>query len=103
MELILLSVPGCPSAGEFTQRLSVALAGQAGVVVRYRVVADEREAADAGMRGSPTLLIDRADPFEGSDRLAGLSCRLYRDAAGQARRAPSVQALRRVLAEASRG
>jgi hypothetical protein len=55
------------------------------------------------MRGSPTLLFDGSDPFEGLDRLPGLSCRLYRDEVGQARGAPSVQVLRRVLAEAARG
>jgi hypothetical protein len=32
-------------------------------VIRHRVVTDEREAAEAGMHGSPTLLIDGVDPF----------------------------------------
>jgi hypothetical protein len=32
--------------------------GHPGVVLRRRVVACEREAAEAGMHGSPTLLVD---------------------------------------------
>lgn len=99
VELTVLSVPGCPNAGVLRERLAVALAGHAEVVVVcYDVVDDEFRAAAAGMRGSPTLLIDGVDPFAGSDRPAGLSCRLYRDASGRLDGAPSVQALREVLA-----
>lgn len=100
MELTVLSVPECPSAGAFKERITMALAGHAGVVVYHRVIDNELEAAESGMRGSPTLLIDGVDPFAGSDSLPGLSCRLYSDAAGRTGRVPSVQALRRVLAEA---
>jgi hypothetical protein len=98
MELTLLTVPGCPHADVFGERLAAALAGRAGAVVRRREVADERQAAEAGMHGSPTLLIDGVDPFAGPDQAPSLSCRLYRDEAGRAGGAPSVQALRRALA-----
>ncbi|HMH90521.1 MAG TPA: hypothetical protein VK586_05490, partial [Streptosporangiaceae bacterium] len=63
MELTLLTVAGCPHAAVFEERLAVALAGHPGAVLRRRVIATEREAADAGMHGSPTLLIDGTDPF----------------------------------------
>ena len=63
VELILLTVPACPNAEAFEERLAAALAGHPRVVVRRREVADEREAAEAGMHGSPTLLIDGVDPF----------------------------------------
>ena len=46
-------------------------------------MAGEREAAEAGMRGSPTLLINGVDPFAAPGQAPGLACRLYRDAAGQ--------------------
>jgi hypothetical protein len=98
MQLTLLTVPGCPHADAFGERLAAALAGRADVVVRRREVADERQAAEAGMHGSPTLLIDGVDPFAGPDQAPSLSCRLYRDEAGRAGGAPSVQALRRALA-----
>ena len=101
MELTLLTVPSCPHAAAFEERLELALAGRPGAVLRRRVVADEWEAAEAGMRGSPTLLIDGVDPFAAPGQAPGLSCRLYRDAAGHVAGAPPVEALRRVLEQAS--
>ena len=83
MELILLTVPDCPNAAVFEARLEAALAGHPGAVVRRREVADEREAAQAGMCGSPTLLINGADPFAVPGQVPGLACRLYRDATGR--------------------
>ena len=97
VELVLLSVPDCPNAAAFEERLAAALAGAPDVVVRRRVVGDEREAAEAGMHGSPTLLVDGTDPFAAPGQPPSLSCRLYRDASGRAGPAPSVQELRRVL------
>jgi hypothetical protein len=101
MELTLLTVPGCPNAAGFEDRLALALAGIPDAVVQRREVADEREAAEAGMRGSPTLLINGVDPFAAPGQEPGLACRLYRDAAGRAARAPTVEALRRALEQAS--
>jgi hypothetical protein len=100
MKLTLLTVPACPNAALFEERLAVALADHPDVVVSRREVADERAAAEAGMHGSPTLLIDGVDPFAAPDEVASLSCRLYRDTAGQMTRAPSVEALRQALAAA---
>jgi hypothetical protein len=101
MELTLLTVPACPSTAAFEERLTAALAGHPGAVVHRREVADEREAARAGMHGSPTLLIDGTDPFTAPDEPPSLSCRLYRDEAGRTAGAPSVEALRQALAAAS--
>ena len=100
LELTLLSVPDCPHAAAFEERLAVALADRPDVVVRHREIASEQEAAEAGMHGSPTLLINGADPFAAPGQLPGLACRLYRDAAGRAAGAPPVAALRRVLEQA---
>ncbi len=101
MEQTLLTVPACPNAAAFEERLAAALAGHPGTVIRRREITDEQQAATAGMHGSPTLLIDGTDPFAGPDQPPSLSCRLYRDEAGRPRRAPSVAALRQVL-EAAR-
>jgi len=101
MELTLLTVPACPSAAAFEQQLAAALAGRAGVVVHRREIADERAAAEAGMHGSPTLLINGADPFAWPGQPPSLSCRLYRDASGRLGPAPSAEALRQVLAAAA--
>jgi hypothetical protein len=100
MELTLLTVPACPNAATFEERLAAALAGHPGVGVRRREIAGEQEAAEAGMHGSPTLLIDGVDPFAAPDQAPSLSCRLYRDPGGRTEGAPSVQALRQALAAA---
>ena len=101
MELTLLTVPASPHAAVFEERLAAALAGHPGTVVRRRVVADVQEAAEAGMHGSPTLLVDGVDPFAAPGQPPSLSCRLYRDATGRADGAPPVDALRRVLEQAN--
>jgi hypothetical protein len=100
VQLTLLTVPACPSAPVFEERLAAALAGHPGAVVARREVASEHAAAEAGMHGSPTLLIDGCDPFAGPDVPFSLSCRLYRDETGHAGPAPSVDALRQALAAA---
>jgi hypothetical protein len=101
MELILLTVPDCPNAAAFAERLAAALAGRPGVTVTRREIADERAAAQAGMHGSPTLLINGTDPFVSHGIAASLSCRLYRDEAGRTGSVPSVEALRQAIAAAS--
>lgn len=103
MELTMLAVPDCPNAVALEERLAVVLADYPGAVVRRRNVADEREAAETGMAGSPTLLVNGTDPFAVPGQAPGLSCRLYRDAAGGLSGAPSVQELRRALEQAGPG
>jgi len=101
MELTLLTVPGCPHAAAFEERLAAALADRPEVVVHRRVISDVHTAALAGMHGSPTLLVDGIDPFSPLGEPPSVSCRLYRDAAGRVVPAPSVEALRQALAEPS--
>ena len=85
MKLTLLTVPDCPNAARFEQRLAAALAGRPDAVVRRQEIASEREAVQTGMHGSPTLLINDTDPFAAPGQTPGLACRLYRDAAGRPR------------------
>ena len=101
MELTLLTVPDCPNASTFEDRLAAALADYPHLTITRRQIADEPTAADAGMHGSPTLLINGTDPFAMPGQEASLSCRIYRDDAGRTGRAPSVEALRRAIAGAS--
>ena len=82
MELTLLTVPACPHAAAFEERLAAVLAGYPGVVLHCREISDEGAAAQAGMHGSPTLLVDGADPFALPGQEPSLSCRIYRDAEG---------------------
>lgn len=76
------------------------MAGHPGVVVHHREVSDEQAAAQAGMHGSPTLLINEANPFAVPGQTLSLSCRLYQDAAGRPAPAPSAEALRQAVAAA---
>jgi hypothetical protein len=82
MELTLLTVASCPHAALFEEGLVVALAAHRGAVLRRRIVSSEREAAAAGMHGSPTLLVDGVDPFARPGEATTLSCRLYPGGAG---------------------
>jgi hypothetical protein len=97
VEVIVLAVPGCPNAAFLARRLAVAAAGLPDVTVIRRVVGDERQAAALGMRGSPTLLIDGADPFAAPSPRAGLGCRLYPQADGSLSGAPPAESLRHAL------
>jgi predicted DsbA family dithiol-disulfide isomerase len=102
MKLTVLVVPDCPHAALMEARLGSALVGRHDVQVTWRVVGDEAQAAETGLRGSPTLLIDGKDPFAEPDQPASLSCRLYRDHTGRVDGAPSVAALRNALEHAAR-
>ena len=42
-------------------------------------VTGETEAARLGMTGSPTILLDGADPFAAAGAVPGLSCRIHRN------------------------
>ncbi|MDT3440722.1 MULTISPECIES: hypothetical protein [unclassified Pseudofrankia] len=95
MRLTILHVPGCPHVTTLQERLG-RLVG-AGDVVTVRVVDSEDLAAEVGMSGSPTLLVDGVDPFAGPGRSASLSCRLYRDETGRLVGIPSPAQLRAAL------
>ena len=100
MELMVLAVPDCPNAPVLEQRLAEVLAGRPDVTIQRRVIADMAEAAKWGMHGSPTLLVDGADPFAAPGGGPAVACRLYRSEDGRLDGAPTVEALRRVLEQA---
>lgn len=56
---------------------ALAVIGLRDVVVVERVVTDLDEATSAGMRGSPTILIDGQDPFAVATEQPSFSCRLF--------------------------
>lgn len=96
MEIHVLHVPDCANLALARRRLGEALA-RCGVAASMREVpvntADE--AGRAGMRGSPTILVDGRDPFRTSEA-SSLSCRLYATPDG-IEGAPSVDQLVAVL------
>lgn len=100
MELTVLAVPGCPNAPVLERRLAEALAGRTALPVARRVIADADEAAQWGMTGSPTLLINGRDPFAVPGADPAVACRLYKGEGGRLEGAPTVEALRQVLEQA---
>lgn len=99
MDITIVHVADCPNVDLARHRLETAL-GQLGLhaTIHQRLVTSEHDANTAGLRGSPTILIDGHDPFDDGSEAAGLACRLYRTETG-AEGAPSVlnlvEALRR--------
>jgi hypothetical protein len=78
------------------ERVNAALAGRP-ALVEHIEVGDQAHAAESGMNGSPTVLVDGADPFAPEGAAPSLSCRLYREPGGTLSGAPSLAALIRAL------
>lgn len=98
MKLEILQVPDCPNVPLLERRIWAAVAGeQIEVTLTHRVLDDQAEATEAGMTGSPTLLVDGEDPFSETGSAPSVSCRLYRADGGGIDGAPSVAALRAAL------
>jgi hypothetical protein len=100
VQLTILAVPGCPNAPVLQDRLAAVVGGRADVTLSHNSISSEEEAARSGMHGSPTLLINGADPFAEPGRPTSISCRLYRDDAGRSSGAPSVGQLRQAIEQA---
>jgi hypothetical protein len=97
MRLEVLHVRDCPSVALLDERIAEAVAGERiDVAITHRVVDNAATATEAGMTGSPTLLIDGDDPFATAGLVPSVSCRLY-PAGGGVDRAPSVAELRAAL------
>jgi hypothetical protein len=95
MNLEVLHVAECPNLAAMLQRV-----GQAtDLPVTTREITTATDAAAFGMAGSPTLLINGADPFTTANHPVGaLACRLYRDENGQPVAVPSLAQLRHAIA-----
>ncbi|MGH3425973.1 MAG: hypothetical protein ACRD3Q_03275 [Terriglobales bacterium] len=79
MRLQILHVSDCPNVALLEQRLNEALIGnQNEIELTHRVVKTIEDAAAVSMTGSPTLLVNGADPFSTPNQAPSLSCRLYR-------------------------
>lgn len=95
MRIDILHVTGCPNLSVARSRVHEALdqAGLTAAVCELEVITPE-EARRVGMRGSPTILVEGRDPFDGVE--GSFACRLYRDgdAVGGS---PTVAALVEVL------
>jgi hypothetical protein len=104
MNIEVLTVPDCPHRAEAVARprVAVAVARAEGAVVSERVIVSHAQAAAAGMKGSPTILIDGVDRFAGEPAEPSVSCRLYPSEAG-IEGTPTVDALVDALTNRDRG
>ncbi|MDA8345385.1 MAG: hypothetical protein M0Z66_07865 [Thermaerobacter sp.] len=97
MDVEIVYFDGCPNWQLARQRVLEALTavGRSDTAVRLHLVENPTEAQEAGMHGSPTILVDGKDPFpKAADDV--WSCRLYQSDSGF-EGAPSVSALVGVL------
>jgi hypothetical protein len=96
--LVLADCPNGPLARGLLRRALDELEMQR-VQVRTTTIGSVEQAVRRGFGGSPTILIDGADPFADPGRGPGLSCRLYPTPTGAAG-VPSPEHLRLALAAA---
>ena len=97
MDVRLPYFDGCPNRQETDDRLREALArlGQQ-VSPTYVKGSTAEDAEQLSFRGSPTILVNGADPFAGDSAPVGLSCRVLHTPEGL-RGAPTVEQLLAVL------
>jgi hypothetical protein len=100
MELTVLAVPDCPNAPVLEHRLAVVLRGRPEVTVTRQLITDPADAAQWGMHGSPTLLVNGKDLFAPPDASPAIACRMYPGEDGRLEGAPTLTALRLGLEEA---
>jgi hypothetical protein len=101
VDVRLLYIEDCPNWRLAADRLREVLADVGGdaPTVALQLVRTPDEAARAGLRGSPTILINGCDPFGGPDDPVGMACRLYRSDK-RVEGAPTVEQLRAAVADA---
>jgi hypothetical protein len=86
---------GCPN-WEVTDRRLRSLEHELGFTLAYEQVESPEEAERLEFAGSPTVLVDGADPFATGDEPTGLACRMYATPDGP-QGSPSLAQLRDAL------
>lgn len=84
MEVTLLYFDGCLHWREANWYLETLAAEIPDLFITRKIVDTPEEAERFGFRGSPSVLIDGADPFAEPDTPVGLSCRIYQTPDGTA-------------------
>jgi hypothetical protein len=95
-QVTLLYRDGCPNWQVAYERLR-ALQGELGFSLASAQVRTPEEAVSLGFRGSPTVLVDGADPFATGDEPVAMACRVYATADGL-QGSPTIEQLRAAVA-----
>jgi len=96
MDITLQYFDGCPNWQVTDGHLRALREDGLDLDVTYELIETPEAAAEAGFRGSPTVLVDGIDPFADPDAPVGLSCRVYRTDDGFAG-SPSREQLRKAV------
>jgi hypothetical protein len=97
MVVTLQYFTGCPSWQVADERLAQLATERPDLTVRYQLVETVEDAERVGFHGSPSIVVDGVDVFDGPDAGVGLACRLYQTPDGPAG-APTLDQLRAALA-----
>jgi len=99
MDITLQYFDDCPNWKLVDAHLQALKVEGLDLEVAYELIETPEAAAEAGFRGSPTVLVDGVDPFAEPDAPVGLSCRVYRTAEGFAG-SPTLDQLREAVGTA---
>jgi len=100
MNIVLQYFDGCPNWKDVDAHIQQLKSEGLGLNITYQLIETPEAAAEAGFRGSPTVVVDGVDPFADPDAPVGLACRVYRTDDGYAG-SPSLQQLRDAVTAAS--
>jgi hypothetical protein len=100
MDIILQYFDGCPNWKTTDHHLRTLIHElELDARYEYQLIDSPAAAETHRFRGSPTVLIDGADPFAAPDAPIGLACRVYPTAEGPAG-SPTRSQLKAILGEA---
>lgn len=100
MKITLQYFNGCPNWKEADAHIETLRTEGFDVEYDRRLIETPETAAQNEFRGSPTIIIDGADPFADPDVPIGLSCRMYRTEHGYAG-SPTLEQLRSAVEQAT--
>lgn len=103
IEIELLAVPDCPNEADAVELITTAVAdARLLATVTRTLIATPEQARQRGFVGSPTILLNGADPFAQPDAVVALACRLYSTPDG-VRGIPTLPELRQALERVTAG
>jgi DNA-binding transcriptional LysR family regulator len=102
MRITLQYFDGCPNWQITHDHLNDLVTEGLDAAIVYELIDSHEMAVSRDFRGSPTVLVEGADPFFDRHGQAGLACRIYETEAGPAG-SPTLDQLRRAIATAETG